>query len=153
MPNKVHSDSKQSIDQREAAEGGARAEAGRMGGCERVWGLERIRMGGGEENSVKLLRVRTSGRQGLGPTSPHACWGCLAFRDLEEQRKKAQVQHCTALDWTGLLCFRFPAQPCYHPTPPTYQLLPDLLSFSTVRNPVFIRTQTREAFRNVAFLR
>lgn len=114
-------------------------------------------MGGGEENSVKLLRVRTSGRQGLGPTSPHSCWGCLAFRDLEEQQRK-RPKYSTALHWTGLdwLSFRFPALPCYHPTPPTYQLLPDLLYFSTVRNAVFIRTQTREAGRpsaNVAFLR
>lgn len=114
-------------------------------------------MGGGEENSVKLLRVRTSGRQGLGPTSPHSCWGCLAFRDLEEQQRK-RPKYSTALHWTGLdwLSFRFPALPCYHPTPPTYQLLPDLLYFSTVRNAVFIRTQTREAGlppANVAFLR
>lgn len=149
----MHSDSQQSIDEERQSEGGG--EGGRANG--RVWGLERIRMGGGEENSVKLLRVRTSGRQGLGPTCALlACcgegmlglaWLSGIWRNKEKKRKGPST---TALDCTALDCFlRF-----LLPSPPTYQLLPDLVASFISRpsemRPSFVHITCRNV---VAFFR
>lgn len=85
---------------REGGRGRGRGREGKWEG-DRVWGLERIRMGGGEENSVKLLRVRTSGRQGLGPTARWApavdAWLSGIWRNKERKKERAQVHHSTGL--------------------------------------------------------
>lgn len=111
-PHKVQGDSKQSISQWRARERRVISQ---------VWGLERIRMGGGEENSVKLLRVRMSGRQGLGPTSlAPAVGGCFQGTTVLEDQRKEKARPKYNNNSTGLDCSCFqahwPLLPCYHPT-------------------------------------
>ena len=103
-PHKVQGDSKQSISQWRARERRVISQ---------VWGLERIRMGGGEENSVKLLRVRMSGRQGLGPTS-RSCRGWMLsglsgnYGTGGPKKRKGQAQVQQQQHWTGLLLLPSP---------------------------------------------
>ena len=114
MPNKVHSDSKQSIDQREAAEGGARAEAGRMGVGIGENPDGRRRREFGEASSSENER-----KAGLGPYLSSLLLGMLGFQGSGGTTKeKAQVQHCTALDWTGLAFLSLPS-PSLLPSHPT----------------------------------
>lgn len=110
-------------------------------------------------------------KAGLGPyRSLGSCCGCLAFRDLEEQRKKERKGPSTSQHWTAAFASRPIGRCCHVTSPPTYQLWPDLpfwpftsppskpisIQFISIMSSPFVHTHTHVRLQCccvVAFLR